>query len=220
MTTTANLDDLLIGVLGGTGAQGRGLALRLAQGGLRVVLGSRDAGRAQEAAAALHGSITGTDNTSCAADADILIAAVPYDGHRELLTQLEPQLRGKIVIDCVNPLGFDKQGAFPISVPEGSACEEAAAVLPDSTVVGAFHNVSAEVLLDESIASVGSDVLVLGEDRAATDTVIELASRISGVRGVFGGRLRNAAQVESLTANLIAINRRYKTHASISITGL
>jgi NADPH-dependent F420 reductase len=220
MTDVDVLDGQIIGVLGGTGAQGRGLALRLAQGGLQVVLGSRDAGRAQDAAAALHPSISGADNASCAEQADLVIVAVPYDGHRDLLVELEPQLRGKIVIDCVNPLGFDKQGAYPIRVPDGSACEEAAAVLPDSTVIGAFHNVSAVVLLDETIESVGCDVLVLGEDRAATDTVIALASRIAGVRGVFGGRLRNAFQIESLTANMIAINRRYKTHASITITGI
>lgn len=220
MTTNDALDGQVIGVLGGTGAQGRGLALRLAQGGMTVVLGSRDAGRAQEAAAALHPSVTGTDNASCAASSDIVIVAVPYEGHRDLLIDLEPRLRGKIVIDCVNPLGFDKQGPFPIRVPDGSACEEAAAALPESTVIGAFHNVSAVILLDESVESVGSDVLVLGEVREATDTVIELASKIAGVRAIFGGRLRNAFQVESLTANLIAINRRYKTHASISITGL
>jgi NADPH-dependent F420 reductase len=220
MTTADVVDGRIIGVLGGTGAQGRGLALRLAQGGLTVVLGSRDAGRARDAADALHPSVTGADNASCAEQADIVIVAVPYDGHRALLTELEPQLRGKIVVDCVNPLGFDKQGAYPIRVPDGSACEEAAAVLPDSTVVGAFHNVSAVVLLDESIASVDCDVLVLGEVREATDTVIALAARIAGVRGVFGGRLRNASQIEALTANIIAINRRHKAHASISITGL
>jgi NADPH-dependent F420 reductase len=220
MTTADVVDGRIIGVLGGTGAQGRGLALRLAQGGLTVVLGSRDAGRARAAADALHPSVTGADNASCAEQADIVIVAVPYDGHRALLTELEPQLRGKIVVDCVNPLGFDKQGAYPIRVPDGSACEEAAAVLPDSIVVGAFHNVSAVVLLDESIASVDCDVLVLGEVREATDTVIALAARIAGVRGVFGGRLRNAFQIEALTANIIAINRRHKAHASISITGL
>jgi NADPH-dependent F420 reductase len=220
MTTADVVDGRIIGVLGGTGAQGRGLALRLAQGGLTVVLGSRDADRASDAADALHPSVSGTDNASCAEQADIVIVAVPYDGHRALLAELEPQLRGKIVVDCVNPLGFDKQGAYPIRVPDGSACEEAAAVLPDSIVVGAFHNVSAVVLLDESIESVDCDVLVLGEVREATDTVIALASRIAGVRGVFGGRLRNAFQIEALTANIIAINRRHKAHASISITGL
>jgi len=220
MTSADVIDGQTIGVLGGTGAQGRGLALRLAQGGLTVVLGSRDAGRAHEAAQALHPAVSGTDNASCAEQADIVIVAVPYEGHRDLLVELEPQLRGKIVVDCVNPLGFDKQGAYPIRVPDGSACEEAAAVLPDSTVIGAFHSVSAIVLLDESVPSVDCDVLVLGEVREATDTVIALASRIAGVRGVFGGRLRNAFQIESLTANIIAINRRYKTHASISITGL
>ena len=100
-----------IGVLGGTGDQGRGLALRLAMAGVPVVLGSRAAERAATAAAELGHGITGTDNAACAAATDMVIAAVPYDGHRDLLLALSGELAGKVVIDCVNPLGFDKQGA-------------------------------------------------------------------------------------------------------------
>jgi NADPH-dependent F420 reductase len=210
----------VVGVLGGTGSQGRGLALRLARGGVTVVLGSRDAARAEEAAATIGSGVTGTDNASCAAAADVVIVAVPYEGHRETLAAVRDELAGKIVVDCVNALGFGKQGPFALDVPDGSACQEAAATLPGSTVIGAFQNLSAEVLLDEAITSVDADVLVLGEDRAAIEKVIALADVIPGVRGIYGGRLRNAGQVESLTANLIAINRRYKTHASIRITGV
>ena len=217
---TDTIDEPVIGVLGGTGEQGRGLALRLALSGLRVVLGSRDPQRAADAAADLHPSVSGAGNEECAERADLVIVAVPYAGHLDLLTSLAPLLAGKIVIDCVNPLGFDKQGAFPLQVAAGSACEEAAQALPHSTVVGAFHHVSAVVLLDESVEDVDCDVLVLAEDRDAADRVIALSSRISGMRGVFGGRLRNAGQVEALTANLIAINRRYRTHAGLSITGI
>lgn len=217
---TVPVTDRTIGVLGGTGAQGRGIALRLARAGVRVVLGSRDASRAQEAATALGSGVTGADNAACAAEADIVVVAVPYDGHRETLAALSEQLSGKIVVDCVNALGFGKQGPYALEVPEGSVCQEAAATLPDSTVIGAFNNLSAEVLLDESVSSVDADVLVLGEDRAAVDLVIELADVLPGVRGIYGGRLRNAGQVEALTANLIAVNRRYKTHASIRITGV
>lgn len=209
-----------IGVIGGTGPQGKGIALRLAQTGLTVSIGSRDAERAAAVAAEVGHSITGASNADCAANAAIVIIAVPYDGHRELLESLKPQLDGKIVIDCVNALGFGKQGPFALDVPEGSVCEQAAAVLTESTIVGAFHNVSAEKLIDESLEEVDADVLVLGEEREATDTVIDLINRIPGMRGIFGGRLRNAGQVEALTANLIAINRRYKTHASIRITGV
>ena len=209
-----------IGVLGGTGDQGKGLALRFAKSGLPVILGSRAADRAQAAAAELGNGITGGTNAECAAAADILIAAVPYDGHKELLESLKSELAGKIVIDCVNPLGFDKQGAFVLAVEEGSAAQQAQAVLPDSIVVGAFHNVSAVLLLDESHEKIETDVLVLGDDREATDLVQELVDRIPGMRGIYGGRLRNAAQVEALTANLISVNRRYKAHAGIRITDI
>lgn len=214
------MNDVTLGVIGGTGPQGSGIAVRLARSGLRVVLGSRDSTRAQEAAEKLGSGITGTDNAACADQADIVIVAVPYDGHRETLSDLREQLAGKIVIDCVDALGFGKQGPFALEVPEGSVCEEAATVLPDSTASGAFNNLSAEVLLDDAVESVDADVLVLGEDREAVEQVIELADLIPGVRGIFGGRLRNAGQVEALTANLIAINRRHKTHASIRITGV
>ena len=127
-----------------------------------------------------------------------------------------------MVVDCVNPLGFDKRGAFVLEVDEGSAAEQAAALLPDSIVIGAFHNVSAVKLEDPDVAEVDTDVLVLGEgeNREACDLVQDLAGVIPGVRGIYGGRLRNAHQVESLTANLIAINRRYKAHAGIRITDI
>ena len=213
---------LVIGILGGTGEQGRGLARRLSKAGNRVIIGSRGAGRAATVAAELGGGplLTGALNHQAAERADVASAAMPWDGHRDLLASMATPLAGKILVDCVNPVGFDSRGAYPIKVAEGSAAEQAAAVLPDSTVVGAFHHVSAYLLLDPSVASIELDVLVLGDDRAATDLVIALADRIPGMRGVFGGRLRNCGQVEAMTANLIAINRRYKTHAGIRITDI
>ena len=213
-----DLTGLVVAVLGGTGEQGRGLARRLALAGQRVVLGSRDAGRAAAAAAELPGDVSGADNAAAAQAGDLVIVAVPYDGHRELLASLAGPLAGKVVIDCVNPLGFDKQGAYALPVEEGSAAQQAAAVLPDSRVVGAFHHVSAVLLLDESVDQVDTDVLVLGEDREATDLVQALVARIPGMRGVYAGRLRNAGQVEALTANLISVNRRYKAHAGLRVT--
>ena len=211
-------DATRIGVLGGTGDQGRGLALRLAMSGLAVTLGSRSAERAEQAAAELGHGISGASNADCAAGSDMVIAAVPWDGHGELLASLRDELVGKIVIDCVNPLGFDQQGAFVLDVEEGSAAQQAQSLLPESTVIGAFHNVSAQLLLDTSLEKVETDVLVLGDVREATDAVQALVDRIPGMRGIYGGRLRNAGQVEALTANLISINRRYKAHAGIRIT--
>ena len=228
MMSDVTIDDLTVGVLGGTGAQGRGLALRWAASGLAVVLGSRDSERAEQAAAELNrelsstsgaATIRGAGNREAAATADIVLVAVPFDAHEKTLADLVDVLDGKIVVDCVNPLGFDKQGPFVLDVDGGSAAEQAQAILPGSRVIGAFHNVSAVILADLSITDVDTDVLVLGEDHDDVAVVTQLADRIPGMRGLYGGRLRNAAQVEALTANIIAINRRYKTHAGIRITG-
>ena len=220
----SNLPDSLAGktvaVLGGTGPQGRGLARRFAEAGVPVVIGSRSAERAATTAADLPGEVSGADNAGAASAGDIVVVAVPWEGHGELLTSLKAELAGKVVVDCVNPLGFDKQGAYALAVEEGSAAQQAQAILGDSTVVGAFHNVSAVKLEDPEVASVDTDVLVLGDVREATDLVQDLAGVIPGVRGVYGGRLRNAHQVEALTANLISVNRRYKAHAGVRITDI
>jgi NADPH-dependent F420 reductase len=213
-----DVSGLVVAVLGGTGPQGRGLAYRLGGAGQRVILGSRDAARAQATAAELGGNVTGDTNAGAAAAAGIVIVAVPWDGHGALLESLRGELAGKIVVDCVNPLGFDKQGAYALTVPEGSAAQQAAALLPDSRVTAAFHHVSAVLLADPEVTSIGTDVLVLGDDREATAIVGALAARIPGMRGIYAGRLRNAHQIEGLTANLISVNRRYKAHASIRIT--
>lgn len=215
----AATDGLVVGILGGTGDQGRGLALRWAGTGLRVVLGSRDPVRAQKAAAGLPvAGVTGAGNADCARESDVVVVAVPWSGHATLLEGLRAPLAGKVVVDCVNPLGFDAKGAYALDVPEGSAAQQALALLPESRVVGAFHHVSAVQLLDPNRAEVDTDVLVLGDDRQATDLVQALAARIPGMRGIYAGRLRNARQVEAVTANLISVNRRYKAHAGLRVT--
>lgn len=210
---------LTVAVLGGTGEQGRGLALRWARAGVTVVIGSRDAERAAEVAANFGlENVTGAENLKAAAKADVIVIAVPWAGHEALCTQVASAAAGKIVIDCVNPLGFDKQGAFALEVPQGSAAQQARELMPEATVTAAFHHLSAVLLLDESVESLDTDVLVLGDDRRATDTVQALAQLLPGVRGVFAGRVRNAHQVEALTANLISVNRRYKAHAGVRVT--
>ncbi|TMR02681.1 NADPH-dependent F420 reductase [Nonomuraea turkmeniaca] len=215
-----DVNRLSIGILGGTGDQGKGLARRFALAGHQVLIGSRSAQRAQDAAESIGAGATGDENAVVAAQADIVIVAVPYEGHKALLESLRAELAGKIVVDCVNPLGFDKQGAYALPVEEGSAAQQAVAVLPDSRVVAAFHHVSAVVLMDPAVDKVDLDVLVLGDDREATDVVQALADVIPGVRGVYGGRLRNAHQIEALTANIISVNRRYKAHAGLRITDI
>jgi 8-hydroxy-5-deazaflavin:NADPH oxidoreductase len=221
-----DVSDLTVAILGGTGDQGRGLAYRLAGAGQRVLVGSRSTERGGQAALELSTmpgvsvEVLGGDNGYAAGLADLVIIAVPFEGHAETVAALAEPLAGKIVVDCVNPIGFDAHGPYALTVPEGSAAQQAAALLPRSRVCAAFHHVSAVVLADPDVDRVDLDVLVLGDDRDAVAVVQALAGRINGVRGVFAGRLRNAGQVEALTANLIAINRRYKTHAGVRITDL
>ena len=143
---------------------------------------------------------------------------VPYDGHRATLESLRAVLAGKIVVDAAVPMLFDR-GPRPIEVEEGSATEEAAAVLPESRVIGAFHNLSAEVLLDPQ-ASVDADVLVTGNDAEAKSAVRALAEQIEGVRAVDAGPLRFSRFVENLTVLLIGINGRYRAHTGVRIAGL
>ena len=225
----ASLDFGTIGILGGTGDQGRGLAYRWALAGLDVVIGSRDAARAAAAASEIAANaatapgargVRGASNLDVGAQAAIVVVAVPWDGHAELLRSLSVVLAGKVVVDCVNPLGFDERGAYALEVEEGSAAQQAAALLPDSRVVAAFHHLSSVLLNDPAVGDVECDIMVLGDDRGATDIVQLLASAIGGARGIYGGRLRNAHQVEALTANLISVNRRYRTRAGVRLTGV
>ncbi|SDP47230.1 reduced coenzyme F420:NADP oxidoreductase [Klenkia soli] len=223
--------ELVVGILGGTGPQGRGLAVRWAAAGQRVLLGSRDADRAGEVAAAVAArataaaggeevSVQGGSNADVAGAADLVVVAVPFAGHAELLAELAPALAGKVVVDCVVPMGWDELGAYVLDVEEGSVAQQAAALLPDSWVVGAFHHLSAVTLEDLSQPTLDGDVLVVGDDRAAMDLVQALAGQLPGLRGVYAGRLRNARQVEALTINLVSVNRRYKAHAGVRVTGV
>ncbi|GAA3874122.1 NADPH-dependent F420 reductase [Streptomyces sedi] len=215
-----DVSDLVIGVLGGTGDQGRGLAYRLARAGQRVVIGSRAADRAAAVADEIGHGVEGADNAECARRGDVVIVAVPWEGHARTLSSLTAELAGKLVVDCVNPLGFDKRGAYALVPEEGSAAEQAQALLPDSRVTAAFHHLSAVLLKDPERERIETDVMVLGESREDCATVQAIAQLIPGMRGVFAGRLRNAHQVEALVANLISVNRRYRAHAGIRLTDI
>jgi hypothetical protein len=228
--TERAVEDLVVGILGGTGPQGRGLAVRFAAAGQRILLGSRDADRAAEVAEqvaerarAVAGngaevSVQGGANVDVAGAADLVIVAVPFGGHAATLADLATPLAGKVVVDCVVPMGFDELGAYVLDVEEGSVAQQAAALLPDSHVVGAFHHLSAVLLEDLARPTIDGDVMVVGDNREAMDTVQALAGRLPGMRGVYAGRLRNARQVEALTINLVSVNRRYKAHAGIRVT--
>ena len=214
-----------VAVIGGTGPQGKGLAYRWARHGHRVVLGSRSPERAQDTAAEISarvpdGSVSGAANSDAAAGADVVVLAVPYDGHDDLVASLADQLDGKVVISCVNPLGFDKQGPYGLDVPGGSAAETAASLVPSARLVGAFHHVSAVTLWGEQDYLDHEDVLVCGDDADAKAVAIELARAVTSRDGVDAGRLRIARQLEPWTAVLISINKRYKTRSGTKISGV
>jgi 8-hydroxy-5-deazaflavin:NADPH oxidoreductase len=211
-----------IAVLGGTGDLGSALARRWAAAGYPIVLGSRSKEKAEAAAREMnadHGStVSGEDNRTAAAKADIVVLAVPYASHDAILNEVKPAVTGKIVVDAVVPLVPPKVSVVKLP-PDGSAALSAQRLLAGAArVQSAFHNVSASKL--KSSGPVDCDVLVFGDDREAREVVIELANA-AGTRGVDGGPLANSAAAEALTSVLIGINRRYKVDsAGIRITGL
>lgn len=218
------MNTFKIAVIGGSGPQGKALGYRFAAAGHTVTLGSRAAERAEEAAAAVNsrlGSdvVTAGENTAALQGADVVLLAVPYVGHAELVLSLADSLAGKVVISCVNPLGFDKQGPYGLDVTE-SAAEEAARLAPDATVVGAFHHLSAPNLWASTELLDHEDVLVCGDDEAGKAVAIELAKTVTGRDGLDAGALRLARQLEPLTAVLISMNKRYKTRTGVRISGL
>lgn len=209
-----------IAIMGGTGSLGLGLAGRLARPGVRVLIGSRDAARGQEAADGLNQRlgqklVEGMLNADAVRQAEMAVISVPYEGQKQTLSALANDLKGKIVIDAVVPLDKGK----PFVPADGSALLEAQKILGDETpVIGALHNISA-VDLSKPEEPLG-DVLVCGDNRDAKTRVIELLERI-GARGFDAGPAANAYVIEGLTGVLIALNRRYKSkHASVKITGI
>ena len=212
-----------IAVLGGTGAQGSALALRLSAAGHALTIGSRDAERAGIAAAQLGTrigkTIAGGDHRTAAAAAEIVILTVPYAVQRATVEHVLDALQGKIMVDSTVPLVPPRVGT--VALPEGQSAVAAIQRLVGDNVrvVSAFQNVSAQHL-SELDHQVDCDVLVCGEDRAACDIVIGLCTDM-GLRAFYAGGIRNSAAAEALTSVLITINRRYKVAgAGIRITGL
>jgi NADPH-dependent F420 reductase len=216
-------DQLTVGLLGGTGPQGRGLALRLALAGHRVLLGSRDRDRAVAVVEDLLGGrdlpVEGLANQDAAERAEVVFLVFPYAGQAAMLPPLAAALAGKVVVDVINPLGWDEAGPSVLDVPEGSAAEQAQALLPHARVVAAFHHAAPRLLADPE-RQVETDVLVAGDDPAARGLVIGLADQIPGCRGVDAGPLRVARQLEGFTAVIVGINRRYRIHAGVRIARL
>jgi len=216
-----------IAVLGGTGPAGRGLALRWARAGEAVIIGSRDARRAQQTAAEIvapaGAKIEGMENAAACAATDLLVLTVPFEGHAQLLKQLAPHFRpGSVLIDATVALAAAVGGrpTRTLGVWQGSCAEQAAELVPEGvTVAAAFHNISADV--SNGDGPIECDVIVCSDDKRARQLASELAEKLPGVRAVDGGKLENSRILEQITALLIGINIRYKTHATgIRITGL
>ncbi len=214
----------MIGFVGGTGPEGRGLAVWMARAGEDVIIGSRDAGRAaaaaQEVAGLAPGAVVeGGLNEEAAARADVVFVVVPYSAQRSTIEPLAGHLAGKVVVGVTVPLRFGKGGASIEPVPDGSAALELEALLPDSRVAAAFQTISAHDLLDPN-KRVDSDVVVCSSDEETRAQIMELSGRIDGIRAVDGGGLANAAYVEGMTALILNLNRRYKARAAFRITGI
>jgi NADPH-dependent F420 reductase len=218
-----------IAILGGTGPQGRGLALRWAKAGQAIIIGSRDGNRAQSVAQEIsqtvgsRAEVTGEENSAACARADICVLTVPFDGQAELLKRLKPAMKpGSVLIDATVPLAASVGGrpTRVLGVWQGSAAQQSAELVAKGvTVVGAFHNVSAELLNGDG--PIDCDVIVCSDDDNARKVAGELAEKIPGIRAVDGGKLENARIVEQITALLITLNIRHKVHsAGIRITGL
>ena len=225
-----------IAILGGTGPAGMGLALRWARAGEAVIIGSRDARRAQEAADSINekieaqvinqdraqAGISGMENSVACAAAEILVLTVPFEGQAALLKQLKPAIRsGSILIDATVPLAASVGGraSRTLGVWQGSAAQQAAELVPKGVrVAAAFHNLSAELLNGD--ADIDCDVMVCSDDAEALLLTRDLAAKIPGVRAIDGGKLENARILEQITALLIGLNIRHKGHSGIRITGL
>jgi len=218
-----------IGIIGGTGPEGSGLAARWAAAGEHVVIGSRDANRAAETANLLRSragstaKVDSAENAVAVEQCEIVVLTVPFSGHAALLKQLKPHWKpGQILIDTTVPLAAAVGGtpSRMLSVWQGSAAQQTRELVPASVaVVAAFHNLSAELLAREG--PVDCDILVCSDDDEAKRVASELAGKIPGARALNGGKLENARIVESLTALLIGLNVRYKVHtAGIRFTGL
>ena len=218
-----------IAVIGGTGPAGTGLALRWARAGETVIIGSRDAARAQQTAetirkrAGANAQVSGMENSTACAASDLLVLTVPFEGQAALLKQLKPAIRpGSVLIDATVPLAASVGGraSRTIGVWQGSAAQQTAELVPKGvSVAAAFHNISADVLNSDD-NDVDCDVIVCGDDPNATQVAMELAAKIAGVRALDGGKLENARIVEQITALLIGLNIRHKGHGGIRITGL
>lgn len=222
--TTSEVRETL-GIIGGTGAQGRGLAARWARAGHTVYIGSRTREKAERKSAEIldriggAGEVHAATNEEAAEAAEIVVVAVPYDAQQDLLPPLRDIVGDKVVCNVVNPMVFDSVGPKAVPVAAGSAAEENQELWPEANVVSAFHDVSSARLWQVD-TSLDTHVLICGDDREASHRVAHLASRIEGMWGVYCGPLRNSEYIENITPVLLFVNRYYKIHAGLLIDGI
>ncbi len=211
-----------VGVLGGTGPAGRGVAIRLASAGYDVILGSRDAMRAEETASTLlargEGVIRGATN-DVAADCEIIIVATPFESAVATVKELKSKLAGKIVISMVNALVREGKELIPLYPPRGSMAAQLAFALPDSTIVGAFHHLPASEM-ENLDSGLDADVVIFSDDVAARDRVATMVAEMPGLRAIVAGSMSLASAIEAFTAVCISINIRYKAHSYVKLAGL
>ncbi len=215
-----------IGIIGGTGPHGSGLALRLRAAGRYVLLGSRDAARAEQVVADLReplaptaGNIIGVHNDRAAAEGELIIVTTPWGGFEGVGAAHADAFAGKVVVSCANPLRFEDGGPVSVRLDDGSAAELLQRLCPQARVVSGFQNVSALKLgrLDQQLHG---DVLLCGDDQAAVAEAAEVVDAIDGLRALNAGPLRLSGIAEDLTVLLISMNRRYRTNTSVVITGI
>src|SRR3984957_3503402 len=211
-----------VGVLGGTGPAGRGVAIRLASAGYDVILGSRDENRAQEIATTLlargEGVIRGATN-DVAADCELIVVATPWDSAVATVTALRAQLKDKVVISMVNALVREGKELVPLYPPRGSMAAQLAFALPESTIVGAFHHLPASEMEDLD-SSLDADVVIFSDSDAGRKLVAEGVNEMPGLHAVIAGSMSLASAIEAFTAVCISVNIRHKAHSYVKLAGL
>jgi hypothetical protein len=218
------MTEMKLGFIGGTGPEGKGLAYRFALAGHAVAIGSRSKERGEAAASEVAGrvadaQVSGTENAAAAHEAEVVVLTVPFDAQADTLPDLREAIGDKIVVSTAVPLSFEGGRPSMLPVPEGSAAEQAQALLPEARVIAAFQNLGAAKLWDGDV-SLEQDVIVCGDDEVAKREVMALAEELRGVRAVDGGPLASSRFVEGITVMLVGINRRYKALAGVRVVGV
>jgi len=211
-----------VGILGGTGPAGSGVAIRMASAGYDVVIGSRDPGRATEVAKGLtprgSGTLRGASNED-AASCDLVVVATPWDSAVATVKALRSQLASKVVISMVNALVREGKELVPVYPSRGSMAAQLAFALPESTVVGAFHHLPADQMLDLD-SGLDGDVVIFSDDDSARQRVADLVDEMPGLRGIVAGSMSLASPIEAFTAVCVSINIRHKVHSYVKLAGL